>query len=287
MNSSSLSELLALPLPLRSQAMARSLWAGTDRTRRRGSGGEFRELREYRSGDPLKQLDWRASARTDRWLVREMDRVAHLRIVIIIDGTESMSYGQGQGTGKLDWATTLAGALLVHGIRQGHAVSVWTSPDDLDKPRSGHATEHIMLDRLAVLKPTRAALRPPLELLVSNADVVCAIGDWLDEDACDLLTEYGLLTVRGVDVRALQLLHRDELDFAMRGPHELVPLEGPDVTPFRLDPRAVADEYHQAFQQHLDACRYTAGNMGVGWRTQSTDEMPYAALTFLATGVSI
>ncbi len=41
----------------------------------RGEGDEFSGLREYRSGDPQRQIAWKASARHDALLVRESERL--------------------------------------------------------------------------------------------------------------------------------------------------------------------------------------------------------------------
>lgn len=42
-------------------------------TRRRDLGDELHHLRDYRSGDPLRQVAWKSSARNDRLLVREYE----------------------------------------------------------------------------------------------------------------------------------------------------------------------------------------------------------------------
>ena len=40
-----------------------------------GSGTELRELRELRPGDPFKSIAWKASARSGKLLVREVESV--------------------------------------------------------------------------------------------------------------------------------------------------------------------------------------------------------------------
>jgi uncharacterized protein (DUF58 family) len=50
-----------------------------------GAGAEVHELREYRSGDPLRSIDWKASARLSRWIARDFVAEQHLEIVLVLD----------------------------------------------------------------------------------------------------------------------------------------------------------------------------------------------------------
>ena len=59
-------ELLPPPFPLNDQNQGKRLVAG--------DGDEYAGLRDYRSGDPQRQIAWKASARHDSLLVRESER---------------------------------------------------------------------------------------------------------------------------------------------------------------------------------------------------------------------
>ena len=50
-----------------------------------GSGSELHDLREYRPGDPLRAIDWKASARVGRWIARERFTEQHLDILLMVD----------------------------------------------------------------------------------------------------------------------------------------------------------------------------------------------------------
>ena len=50
-----------------------------------GSGSELHELREYRPGDPLRSIDWKASARAARWIARDRFADQHLEIMMMLD----------------------------------------------------------------------------------------------------------------------------------------------------------------------------------------------------------
>ncbi|WP_297498337.1 DUF58 domain-containing protein [Thermococcus sp.] len=46
---------------------------------------EFREVREYRPGDPLKVINWKATARFGRTLVNEFEREGGRTVIIVLD----------------------------------------------------------------------------------------------------------------------------------------------------------------------------------------------------------
>jgi uncharacterized protein (DUF58 family) len=50
-----------------------------------GGTMELHHLREYRSGDPLNTIDWKASARTSRLITRVFNEDQHLEVMILLD----------------------------------------------------------------------------------------------------------------------------------------------------------------------------------------------------------
>ena len=50
-----------------------------------GSGTELLQLRPYRSGDPPRSIDWRATARAGELISREFGRDQHLEILLAVD----------------------------------------------------------------------------------------------------------------------------------------------------------------------------------------------------------
>lgn len=52
---------------------------------RQGSGVELLDLRDYQRGDPLRSIDWKATARRGKPIVRRFEREHRLEMVILID----------------------------------------------------------------------------------------------------------------------------------------------------------------------------------------------------------
>ncbi len=63
---------------------------GMMRKRRRGEGTEFHQLREYRRGDSLRSIDWKATARMGKTISREYQEERDQQVVMLLDGGRRM-----------------------------------------------------------------------------------------------------------------------------------------------------------------------------------------------------
>ncbi|POA26268.1 MULTISPECIES: DUF58 domain-containing protein [unclassified Pseudomonas] len=70
-----------------------SILAGNHASRLRGRGLNFDELRRYQTGDDLRHLDWRASLRTGKPVVRTFTEERDRPALIVVDQRMSMFFG--------------------------------------------------------------------------------------------------------------------------------------------------------------------------------------------------
>ncbi|SEC42786.1 DUF58 domain-containing protein [Pseudomonas marginalis] len=94
----SLGQLMALQFQTRGLSfVARqpqgSILAGNHASRLRGRGLNFDELRRYQPGDDLRHLDWRASLRTGKPVVRTFTEERDRPALIVVDQRMSMFFG--------------------------------------------------------------------------------------------------------------------------------------------------------------------------------------------------
>ena len=61
--------------------------SGRNHIERGGGDEEFFGLREYRSGDPLKRIDWKRTARSDAVIVRELTQPSPPKVMVLLDLT--------------------------------------------------------------------------------------------------------------------------------------------------------------------------------------------------------
>ena len=95
---------------------------GRAAVRVRGQGTEFDSLREYVSGDDVRSVDWRASARSRSVVVRTWQPERDRRLVLVLD-TGRTSAGRVDDTPRLDAAMDAALLLATLASRAGDRVS--------------------------------------------------------------------------------------------------------------------------------------------------------------------
>ena len=78
------------------------------RSRKKGSGVEFADHRNYVPGDDIRFVDWNVYQRFGRLLVRLFEEQEDLSVYFLVDTSASMAFGEGQ---KFDQARRLAAAL--------------------------------------------------------------------------------------------------------------------------------------------------------------------------------
>ncbi len=84
----------------------------------RGAGSDFRELREHQPEDTVRRVDWKATARRGRLMVREYEEPREFTIRIIFDASIDMCFGARESGGFAN-AVSLA-ARLAHLARAEH-----------------------------------------------------------------------------------------------------------------------------------------------------------------------
>lgn len=94
----SLAQLMALEFKARdlsflSRQPKGSILAGNHASRLRGRGLNFDELRRYQPGDDLRHLDWRATLRTGKPVVRTFTEERDRPALILVDQRMSMYFG--------------------------------------------------------------------------------------------------------------------------------------------------------------------------------------------------
>lgn len=102
---------------------------GVLRRRHRGEGSDFLQLREYRLGDSLRQIDWKATSRYRRPISKEYSDERDQQIIFMLDCGRRMRHREG-GREHLDQALN-AFLLLAHVvIEQGDGVGLLTFGGD-------------------------------------------------------------------------------------------------------------------------------------------------------------
>ena len=151
---SSKSTLVVTPnvVPL-ARAMVSSSWAGDGdgKTRTAAAAGEDDVIpRSYRNGDDLRRVHWRSTARYGELMVRREEQRWRNRALLYLDTRRSSHYGSGMAS-SFEFAVSAAASVGVHVAREGLDGQLITDGGTLD---NGGAFEEVLLDSLAVIKPS-------------------------------------------------------------------------------------------------------------------------------------
>jgi uncharacterized protein (DUF58 family) len=95
--------------------LSRSAAQGEFHQRKRGHGTDFSSLREYAVGDPADKIDWKATARRDRPIIRTYETEQEQRLVILVDAGRMM-LSDLSGLSRFDHALNSALALALTGL---------------------------------------------------------------------------------------------------------------------------------------------------------------------------
>ena len=131
---------------------------GIRQRQKRGQGLDFHQLREYREGDSLRQIDWRSTSRLRKIISKEYQQERDQNIIFLLDSGRRMRTKDGE-LSHFDQA--LNATLLVSHIalKQGDAVGlkVFGAFDRFVPPRKGPSTISAMLNQVYDLQPENRA----------------------------------------------------------------------------------------------------------------------------------
>lgn len=167
---------------------------GVNRLPRPGEGSDFNQLREYRDGDSLRQIDWKASARTRKMIAREFQQERDQQIVFLLDCSQRMRH-QTESSSHMDDAINAVVLLSQVALQQGDSTGLMTfgGIDRWIAPAKGvQASKRLMnglYDIEATLElPDYTAAVQKLALQLRRRALVILITNLRNEDGDSALT---------------------------------------------------------------------------------------------------
>lgn len=156
-----------------------------------GSGFEFHQLRDYIPGDDIRFIDWKASARSDKMLVRQYLEDRNRTLYIVVDLSRSTSYGttavNSKPTAKADLMKQLSGILAFVSLQCKDSVGLIIFTDTVEKvipPRQSRNHIISLLTTLFEYEPVNrdTNFEAPLEYLsrlTGQKALVCFLSDFI------------------------------------------------------------------------------------------------------------
>jgi uncharacterized protein (DUF58 family) len=246
------------PLGLMARRIVEGYRVGEHRSPLRGFAIEFAQHREYTHGDDIRHLDWKVLGRSDRYYIKQYEQDTNYVAHILVDGSESMSYGSEELT-KMQYAKVLA-ACLAHLIliqRDAAALAIFDTEVREYLPRTDNPGKiNLIMDRLSAFEPSQGTrlgdCLEQLALKVKSRGIVILISDFL-EPSEELVRGLRRLTYSGNEVIVFQVLDPAELTLPFKGAVQFVGLEG--APEMKTLPSDIRNDYLKRIQEHLTSVR--------------------------------
>jgi uncharacterized protein (DUF58 family) len=240
-------------LDVRARLVVEGFIAGMHRSPFHGFSVEFAEHRPYMPGDPLKTIDWKVWARSDRYLVKQYTEETNLRCHLLVDLSASMGFRSGRASmSKLEYAKSLSAALAYLMLGQQDAVGTMLfaeRPLEYIPARAVRSHLDVLLKTLSRAEPQgRTRLGPALHELaerIRRRGLVVLCSDLMDKPA-DVLSGLQHFRHRHHEVVVFHILDPDEREFPYTDTSTFVDMEtGERLT---TEPWEIARRYREKLE---------------------------------------
>ena len=236
----------AARIQLRARELAWGYRIGQHASKRVAKGIEFMDTKEYTPGDPIRDIDWRVAARSDRLVIRRQVAETDLKIFLVLDASADMTAPSDAGSDSpFDRAVVLLASLAILLQRRGNAIGLLVLGGDDSEPvylppKRSKTHLSLLMTTLASVEPSgRAQIADGLSFCAQhlNARSLCVVFSDLMEENSEWPSALNALAARHVDVRMAHVYSEKELELDFEQPIQFYSQEGLGQLP--VDPEAV------------------------------------------------
>ena len=237
--------------------LADTLSHGTDRSRFLGAGLEYVQSRPYVPGDPVRQIDWRVTARAGEVHVKEYEAPKRMPAWILFDTSASMTYASGSKS-KYAVAAQIAGGIAFALLDRVSPVGLLGTGEREIRVQPSLSKDDVMqwlvkLRKFQFGEETTMTRRiTELNARLANKALIIAFSDFHEPGAIDALK----LAAQIHDVVCIQLI--DPAELGVRGTGILRAEEAESGETFvtygrraMTDPEALGAELRRGGIDHL------------------------------------
>ena len=252
-----------------------------------GFSVEFAQYRQYMPGDDIKHLDWKAYGRTNRYYIKQFEEETNLNCYLLLDTSESMTYGSGDLT-KLQYASYLIASIAYFMAKQRDAVGFAYFDERLHEylpARSSPAHLHsilLTLERLKTNKLTR--MGEPIHQIaerLTKRGLVILISDLYEEEPDTVVNALKHLRYDGHEVIVFHILDNQELEFAFDRVTRFVDAETDEEV--IATPQAIRQSYLSHLHDFINYYKLELSRSDIDYNTIDTaTPVEYALSAYLA-----
>ena len=172
-------------LEIKTKGLVDGMMAGSYKSKIRGRGIEFSEVREYVLGDDVRHIDWNVTARTNKLHVKEFVEERDLRVYVIFDYSASNDFGFMKS--KKSIGHEVAASIIFSAMKNNDNVGLGIFTDKLEQfvpARKGRKHSLSLLRTLLAYKPksTQTDIQSSLlqlHRILGQQSVVFIISDYI------------------------------------------------------------------------------------------------------------
>ena len=208
-------------IEIKTRGLSNEIFAGKYHTAFRGRGMSFSEVREYRAGDDVRDIDWNVTARSSKPYIKVYEEERELTMMLLVDVSASRSIGSTSHT-KKNVITEIAAVLAFSAAQNNDKVGCIFFSDKIEKfipPKKGKRHILMIIRELLQFKPesNRTALSVAVRYLTNVNKKRCTtfiLSDFINarsdralaEDALKIATgKHDLVGIRVWDPREAEL----------------------------------------------------------------------------------
>ena len=257
---------------------------GLHRSPYHGFSVEFSEHRPYMPGDPLRHLDWKTLARSDRLYIKQYEEETNLKAYLLLDTSGSMAFQGGGPMAKFRYASSLAAALSYLMLRQRDAVGLMLFSSSIQSyvpARSLQSHLQVVLKEIDRVVPgSNTRIAPCLHDLaerISRRGLVVVLSDLLD-DPEEVLGGLRHFRHLGHEVIVFHILDPRERDLDFNRETRFFDLEDPD-TVLTTQPWHIQQEYRDLVDDLVRTYRHGCAEARIDYNLLDTATSFEVALT--------
>ncbi|MBI2571403.1 MAG: DUF58 domain-containing protein [Candidatus Schekmanbacteria bacterium] len=211
-------------IQVRTSRLVSSQLAGDYESAFKGRGMEFEEVREYREGDDVRNIDWNVTARMSAPFVKVHKEERELTVMLVVDLSSSGAFGSVAKL-KNEVAAEIAAILSYVAIRSNDRVGLIVYSEKVEHyipPKKGRAHVWRVIREILSFKPEhqRTNLSTALEFagkVLQRRAVMFLISDFLGADCQEQLR----VTAKRHDLTAISIRDPREIELPRVGIIEL------------------------------------------------------------------
>ena len=143
-------------IEIKTRGLSNEIFAGKYHTAFKGRGMSFAEVREYRIGDDVRDIDWNVTARSNAAHIKIYEEERELTMMLVVDVSGSGSFGTTEQT-KRSMITEVAAVLAFSAAQTGDKVGCIFFSDKVEKfipPKKGRGHILMIIRSLLEFTPT-------------------------------------------------------------------------------------------------------------------------------------